>query len=151
MCIRDRIRNLRASVGVIPKDKVIAHLFTDNEKLSTYFQSQTLGFSELAKVDDLQVFQKSAERPGKSVMGATAHTEIFIPLEGVIDIEEQVTRLEKDLEKTQSAWSKFDKKLSNPKFVDNAPPEVVAENKEKANAMKEKIESIQQSLNLFKS
>lgn len=145
------IRNLRASVGIKPKDRVNVQLFTDNADLAEYFKSQTLGLSELAKVDGLSIDAKSADRPGKSVMGATAHTEVFIPLEGIIDIEEQVARLEKDLEKTKAVWSKFDKKLSNERFVASAPAAVVQENKDKAKAMEEKIESIQKSLALFKS
>ena len=146
-----QIRNLRANVGIKPKDKVHVQFYSDHQELTNYFAQQELGFSELAKVESLSFFSKNSERPKKSAMGATTHTEIFIPLEGVIDIEEQITQLEKDLAKNTSVWEKFNKKLSNPKFIDNAPTEVVQENKEKAQAMKEKIDAIQKSLELFKN
>jgi valyl-tRNA synthetase len=146
-----QIRNVRASVGIKPKDKVAVQFFSDHQELTTYFQQQELGFSELAKVDKIDFLPKSEIRPGKSAMGATPHTEIFIPLEGVIDITEQVARLEKDLAKNTSVWEKFNKKLSNPNFVANAKPEVVHDNQEKAQAMKDKIDAIEKSLQLFKN
>jgi valyl-tRNA synthetase len=144
------IRNLRASVDIKPKDSVPVHLYTDNSHLKTYFEDNLLGFSELAKANPIQVFPKAEERPSKSVMSATTVTEIFLPLEGV-DLDEQIQRLEKELKKAQDGLGKFEKKLGNARFTDNAPPEVVAETKDKAEAMREKVLSLESNLSSFRN
>lgn len=145
------VRNLRASVGIKPKDKVPVQLFCDDSSLVQYFEKNALGLEELAKGAPLQVLSKSADRPEKSVMSATTHTEIFLPLDGIIDLNEQVDRLEKELLKSKQGLEKFIKKLANAKFTDHAPPEVVQETVDKADAMKEKIISLENSLRQFSS
>ncbi|EQC44435.1 valyl tRNA synthetase tRNA binding arm [Bacteriovorax sp. BSW11_IV] len=84
-------------------------------------------------------------------MLATTHTEIFLPLEGVIDLNEQISRLEKELVKTQKEYEKYAKKISNAKFMDNAPPEVVTEVRENAASLEEKMKSIEENLKNFKN
>ena len=83
-------------------------------------------------------------------MKATTHTEVFLPLEGVIDLSEQVKRLENDLKKTQKEFEKYDKKISNERFLANAKPEVVEEVKANHSELKEKIESIEDRIKAFK-
>jgi len=143
------IRNLRAGVNLPPKEKISLEVFTDNSELSKYLQSNTVFLDELAKVEKLKVETKFADRPKKSAAGATAHAEIYMPLEGLIDIEEQVSRISKQIEKNQKDLEKFTKKLSNSKFVDNAPSEVVDEVKEKAKLIEDKIKSLKQNLSQF--
>ena len=140
------IRNLRNSVNVKPKDEVEIRLFTDDEALARYFYKSRGFFKELARVKAGKIKDKSVERPLKSVMKATAHTEIFMPLEGVIDIEEYKAKLERDLKKAKAEFEKVEKKLKNPKFIENAPDEVVEEVKEKAAGFEEQVSSIESSL-----
>ncbi len=99
----------------------------------------------------IQFNSKSDQRPGKSSMLATTHTEVFLKLDGVIDLEEQVKRLTKELDKTTNELTKLEKKLGNAKFVDNAPDEVISEVKEKAAAFKEKVASLTTNIANFKS
>lgn len=143
------IRNLRASVGIKPKDTVSAQIFTDHEEIVEVVQGNALGFSELAKATPVEVFSKSEARPPKSIFSATTHCEIFLSLEGVIDLKEQVSRIRKDLEKAQQGLAKFEKKLGNSRFTDHAPPEVVQDTRDKAEAMREKIASLENNLTHF--
>lgn len=140
------IRNLRNTVNVKPKEEVEIRLFTDDEELARYFYKSRGYFKELAKVKAGKIKDKSVERPTKSVMKATTHTDVFMPLEGVIDIEEYKAKLQRDLAKVQKEHEKVEKKLKNPKFAENAPQEVVAEVKEKASGFKEQITSLEESL-----
>ena len=60
--------------------------------------------------------------------------EIFIPLKGLIDINKEVDRLNKQVEDMNGRLNAIYKKLNNPNFVDRAPKEVVAhENNKKEN------------------
>jgi valyl-tRNA synthetase len=143
------IRNLRQSVNIKPKDEVAVSLFTDDENIALYFYKSRGFLKDLAKVRAGKIKDKSVERPKKSIMQATAHTEIYLPLEGVIDLSEQVDRIKKDIEKTQKEYEKVSKKLQNPKFVENAPDDVVEEVKLKASDFEEKIKSLENRLESF--
>ncbi|MDD0852414.1 valine--tRNA ligase [Halobacteriovorax sp. GB3] len=145
------IRNLRSSVNIKPKEEVTVKLFTDEQELTSYFSSNTENFASLARVKELSVEQKDSERPKKSIMSATTHTEIFLPLEGVINLDEQIARLEKDLTKTQKEYDKYAKKINNEKFMSNAPDHVVVEVRENAALLEEKLTAIKENLENFKS
>ncbi|EQC48328.1 valine--tRNA ligase, partial [Bacteriovorax sp. BSW11_IV] len=54
------IRNLRASMNIKPKEEVTVNLFTDDENLSKYFNAETQGFKDLAKLSTLSIDKKSA-------------------------------------------------------------------------------------------
>jgi valyl-tRNA synthetase len=105
----------------------------------------------MARVKDLKVVLKSEDSPAKSIMGATTHTEVFLPLEGVIDLDEQIKRLEKEIGKTQKELDKYIKKSENKKFLDNAPDDVVLEVKENKTLLQQKVDSLNNSLKNFKA
>jgi valyl-tRNA synthetase len=145
------IRNLRQSVNIKPKDEVTVEIFTDNHELVQYFRENAVNFAELAKVKDLKVGSKELNRPAKSIMMATTFAEIFLPLEGVIDLSEQIARLEKDLDKTIKEYSKYEAKMKNENFMKNAPEEVRAEVQTNEQLLREKIDSLRENLAQFKS
>ncbi|MCT4643275.1 MAG: valine--tRNA ligase [Bacteriovoracaceae bacterium] len=144
------IRNLRSSVQIKPKEEISLMLFTDDEALARYFYKSRGFFKELAKVNAGKIKDKSIDRPAKSIMKATAHTEVFIPLEGIINLEDYSHKLENDLAKLKKEYEKIEKKLNNKNFMENAPENVVVEVKEKASGFEEKIKSIENSLDNFK-
>lgn len=143
------IRNLRNTVQIKPKEEVEIRLFTNEEELAKYFYTSRGFLKELANVKAGKIKDKSVERPEKSIMKATAQTEIFLPLDGVIDLNDYISRLKKDKEKTQKEFEKVEKKLSNPKFIENAPQDVVEKIKAEASEFREKLTSIENSLESF--
>jgi valyl-tRNA synthetase len=149
MDVVTNIRNLRNSVNIKPKDEVDVRLFTDDQDLARYYYKSRGYFKELARVKAGKIKDKSIERPEKSIMRASSHTEVFIPLEGVIDIETYIEKLNNDLKKAEKEFEKVGNKLKNPKFIENAPDDIIAEVKEKASGFEEQVKSIQNSLVLF--
>lgn len=143
------IRNIRSSVNMKPKDEIDVKLFTDDKKLAKFTYESRHFLKDLANVKSGTIRDKSKDRPKKSASLATAHTEIFIPLEGIIDINEQVQRIKKDLEKTQNDYKKVESKLNNQNFMANAPEEVRTEVKEKAKLFQDKLQSLNQILESF--
>lgn len=144
------IRNLRASVNIKPKDEVNVELFTDHNDLVTYFRANLVNFQELARVKSLTVGNKELNRPNKSIVNITTHTEIFLPLDGVIDLKDQILRLEKELAKTTAEYNKYESKMNNENFMKNAPENVRAEVQQGERELREKIQSIQENLVQFK-
>ena len=145
------IRNLRASVNIKPKDEVSVELFSDNQDLVTYFRNNLINFKELARVKELKVGSKELNRPNKSIMNILTHTEIFVPLDGVIDLKEQITRLEKELTKTEADYKKYEAKLKNENFMKNAPENVREEVITNERELREKIQGLKENLVQFKS
>jgi valyl-tRNA synthetase len=145
------IRNLRASVNIKPKDEVSVELFTDNQDLITYFRNNLVNFQELARVKELKVGNKELNRPSKSIMNVLTHTEIFVPLDGVIDLKEQVARLEKELAKATTELKGYESRMNNEKFMANAPENVREEVKKNVRDLSEKVQGLQENLVQFKS
>lgn len=143
------VRNIRSSVNLKPKDELDLKLFTDDKELAKFVYESRHFLKDLANVKSGTIRGKSSERPKRSASLATAHTEIFIPLEGLIDIQDQVNRIKKDMDKTKADYSKVEAKLANANFVSNAPAEVLAEVKEKAATFQEKLQSLDRILNSF--
>jgi len=143
------IRNLRNAVSIKPKEEIEVRLFTDDEDLAKYYFKSRGFLKELAKVKAGKIKDKSVERPAKSIMRATGHTEIFIPLEGVVDIEAFIKKLENDKAKAQKGFDKVNNKLKNPKFVENAPDDIIEKVKAEASEFQEKLNSISNSLENF--
>lgn len=148
--ITSGIRNIRSSVNLKPKDEIDARLFTDDKRLAKFVYDSRHFLKDLANVKSGTIRSKNAERPKKSASLATVHTEIFIPLEGLIDINEQVSRIKKDIEKTRSEYMKVEAKLNNQNFIQNAPEDVVIEVRSKAQGLQEMLDSLNQILSSFK-
>lgn len=143
------IRNLRQSVNIKPKDEVDIRLFTDDKKFAKFLFDSRFFLSDLAAVKSGTIRPKTDERPKKSISSATTHTEIWIPLEGLVDLGEQINRVKKDIEKTQGDYQRIESKLSNSTFMSNAPEDVVQDVKEKARQFQEKLQSLQTILGQF--
>ncbi|RKJ45549.1 valine--tRNA ligase, partial [Butyricicoccus sp. 1XD8-22] len=89
---------------------------------------------------------ENIEAPSQSMTAVVTGAELFLPLAGLINLEEEIARLEKELEK----WAKEVKlvlgKLSNEKFVSKAPEELVAKEREKLADYQEKHEAVEKRL-----
>ena len=145
------IRNLRASVNIKPKDEVSVELFSDNQELVQYYRQNLINFQELARVKELKVGSKELNRPNKSIVNILTHTEVFVPLDGVIDLKEQVSRLEKELNKTLGDYKKYEAKLKNENFMKNAPENVRQEVIQNEAELGEKVRSLQENIAQFKA
>ncbi|MFZ4713967.1 MAG: valine--tRNA ligase [Bacteriovoracaceae bacterium] len=143
------IRNLRQGVNLKPKDEVSVELFTDDNVMQAYYNENKDNFDRLAKVTNLIVKSKSEARPKKCVTNASSHSEVYLQLEGLIDLNEQIKRIEKELTKAKQDYENIGKRLSNTNFISNAPEAVVTELKEKEKEHKEKIRSLELAIKNF--
>ena len=143
------IRNIRSSVNLKPKDEIDVKLFTDDKRLAKFVYESRHFLKDLANVKSGTIRAKNSEKPKRSASLATLHSEIFIPLEGLIDINDQVNRIKKDMDKTQAEYKKVEVKLSNANFMNNAPEEVRAEVREKAKLFQDKLTSLTEILASF--
>ena len=122
--ITTAIRNIRGEMNIPPSTAINVILKTTllNELQSIYIKS-------LIKINQLTI-DANISKPKNSASAIVKGCEIFIPLEGLIDIEMEKSRLTKELERLENLVQSVMKKLSNENFVNRAPAEVV--DKEKA-------------------
>ena len=90
----------------------------------------------------LKTFGVSApgERPKASATAVVGGATIYVPLEGVIDFDQEIRRLEKEMKKLTGELTAVSKKLANEDFLQKAPADVVAKVREKSSALLEKQE-----------
>lgn len=100
----------------------------------------------LAKVEALRVVDPSFERPDHCGTAMEQEVEIVIPLAGLIDVEAERRRIEGQLAKVDQEIAHVEKKLANPRFVENAKPEVVEADRKKLAAAKEKRATLTEGL-----
>jgi len=124
------IRTVRAEMKIPPGKQVTAIIRTQRKKLQQNLEIYEENIRILGRLGELQV-GPHVEKPTPSASAVIKDAEIFIPLEGVIDLEKERRRLEKELERVTAQVAKINKKLENPDFLDRAPQEVVAREKAK--------------------
>ncbi len=81
-----------------------------------------------------------------SVSVVTADAKIYIPMKELVDFDKERERLSAELKKTQDDLAFFEKKLSNPGFVNNAPAAVVEKDKASAAKLRDKAALLEESL-----
>jgi len=139
------IRNIRGEMDV-PPSKTVAAVFDCRSAGSEAVLRDGEGYIRtLARVADLQV-GVGIEHPAQAATQVAGEVEIFLPLAGLVDVEEEEKRLEKEIAKVQKDVDFFKKKLSNEKFVANAPAEVLEKDRAKLAEAEDKLGVLQQGL-----
>ena len=105
-------------------------------------RNETL-IKRLARIDSLT---EAADFPRGTVTIAVEGGEFGLPLADIIDIDEEKARLEKSLGKLAKEISGLKGRLSNPKFAENAPEEVVAEAQDNLNAREEEYATLEAAM-----
>ena len=92
-------------MDISPKQPVDVEIFSNESTSYTFFKEEKDTLIDLARIKNISINEKEKDRPKKSAMLATSHSEIFIKLDGVIDIQGQIDRLERDLKKQTATGS----------------------------------------------
>ncbi|GGF37477.1 valine--tRNA ligase [Echinicola rosea] len=134
-----QIRNIRASKGISPKEAFDLTINTQNQELYTSFEAILKKLANLTKVD-------FAEKVDGALSFVVKSDEFFIPLNEQIDVEAEKENIQKELEYTKGFLNSVTKKLSNERFVNNAPAQVVENEKKKQADAEAKIKALEESL-----
>ncbi|MFK8283032.1 valine--tRNA ligase [Capnocytophaga cynodegmi] len=135
-----------SGIRTVRKEKNIP--FKEEMPLSVLNNEQTTTTFDLiiAKLGNLSELKYVSQKVEGAISFRVKSNEYFIPMQGNINVEEEIKKLEEELKYTQGFLASVEKKLSNEKFVSSAPEKVVEmERKKQADALA-KIETIQESL-----
>ncbi|MGV4438943.1 valine--tRNA ligase [Ornithobacterium rhinotracheale] len=130
------IRTIRKEKNIPNKEKL--NLFTEN--------SDTFLTAVVEKLGNLNPIEFSSEKPSNAQTFRVGVQEFHVPLEGLIDAEAEIEKLEADKKYLEGFLKSVEKKLSNERFVANAPEQVVAMERKKQADATEKIALIEEQL-----
>jgi valyl-tRNA synthetase len=135
------VRTIRSEANIPPGEglEVLFGNATETDKANVEKLGQSL--EKMAKIKHTTMLENSDERP--PALSALAGTlEVMVPMAGVVDIEKELTRLDKELERMKTEQARIATKLGNQNFVDRAPQAVVDKEKLKLEELETGISSI---------
>jgi valyl-tRNA synthetase len=122
-----RVRNIRSEMNIKPGERVTLLIGSPDEKLRAVLMANTAQISRLARAAEVSINEK-LEAPRASARAVLiGGAEVAVPLEGLIDFEQERKRLEKEKEKLSGEAAKLEAQLANPQFAERAPAEKVEE------------------------
>ena len=139
------VRNIRAEVDTPMSRQVPMIVKAANETTLEQLEKNRHYLERFCNTSSLTI-ALDAKAPEEAMTAVVSGAEIYLPLEGLIDFEKEISRLEKELEKWESEVALVEKKLSNKGFVDNAPEKIVAEERRKQTEYMENRDRVQERL-----
>ncbi|MFD1203984.1 valine--tRNA ligase [Sporosarcina contaminans] len=144
------VRNIRAEVNTPMSKKVSLYIAAKDEATVNVLETNRNYIERFCNPETLEI-GVAITPPGKSMSAVITGAELFLPLEGLLNIDEEIERLKKELAKWEGEVKRVQGKLSNERFVSKAPEAVVAEERakekdylEKKAAVERRIEELQE-------
>jgi len=131
------VRNIRGEMKIAPSKNVKLHL-----KTGVYDPLYGDLIKKLARVEEI-TSGVDIQKPAKSASAVIKDCEIFVPLEGLIDIDVERNRLEKEIERLKGGLMGLDKKLSNEEFVSRAPADIIERERNKKRDWEESLAKLE--------
>ena len=138
------IRYARAKMNVHPSKK--SKLIFVTKKYANIIKESEEFLKKLGFGEEIEIRENKENIPQNAVSIVSSNLELFIPFEDLVDIKEEIERLEKEKAKVLVEKEKTDKMLSNPGFVAKAPAAKVEEEKEKQAKFNEMIKTIEERI-----
>ncbi|MFH1829811.1 MAG: valine--tRNA ligase [Pseudomonadota bacterium] len=142
----EAIRNIRGESNVPPAKRIPSATsgFSD-DKLAKAVQPRYV--EHLARVDSFEATSKAkADKITNAAVNVTEHQITKVPLAGLIDIEAEKTRLQKEIAKAEKEIEGVDRKLSNKSFTSKAPPEIVEKERARKKEAEERLKKLKEAL-----
>jgi len=138
------IRNIRAQYNVPPSQDISAQLAVEQDLVGAIDEHRAY-FARLARVADLTV-GAGGDRPKASASAVVGRNQVYVPLVGMIDLDVERERLQKEIDQKEGFLTSVERKLSNEQFVGRAPADVVAKERAKADDARAELKRLRLSL-----
>ncbi|MFQ5682013.1 MAG: valine--tRNA ligase [Candidatus Binatia bacterium] len=138
------VRNLRAEINC-PPSKEVQVVFFGLEKDLALLRSLEPYLRALARVHSLE-YLASGARPRGATTAVVGATEIYLPLSGLVNLQEEAERLMTRIGKVEAELARGQKKLANKQFVAKAKEEVIQREKGKTEECEAKLRTLNRSL-----
>ncbi len=140
------VRNLRSELNLAPQTESPVIILAENENEYTLFNTYKDYFKFLTNAEPVEVEKEVSSKPGKALSSVVKGAEIYLPLEGLVNLEEEIKRLEEKKRELEEEVARVESKLANESFVNKAPEEVVEKEKEKQRDYWDRLTRVKQRL-----
>ncbi len=147
--IVEEVRRLRASMQIQPSKKLPVTIASADEKIIAFLNEQVNSLAYFMKSDKIEI-TSSTEKPEGALASVIREISIFLDADGAIDIPAEKARLEKEIGRLEGNISGCERKLSNEKFVQNASAEIVQNEREKLESMRNSLAQVKENLSNLK-
>ena len=144
------VRTIRTEANAPMSTEIDVLIKTSDENLARIFDENSDYISRFVKPKSLEISADVAA-PKLAMTQIISGAEVYVPLEELIDLDEEIARLQGDLKKFAGEVKRAEGKLGNEKFVNNAPEAVVAEEREKLADWQAKLAATESRLEELKS
>ena len=138
------IRNLRTELNC-PPAKQIKVVFHGSAGNLAFLGTHMPYLRALARVGSAD-YVSSGDRPKGAATAVVGSTEIYVPIDDLLDLDEERARLTKEITKITDEIRRTQNKLANPDFVSKAKPEIIQKERDKAIQHEEKLRTLKASV-----
>jgi len=142
------IRNIRGENRISPAKELVIRLQISDERSQKILTGYRKILQSLGRIGELEIADKviTSKSALTTVVASGCTIQVVVPLEGLVDLAEELKRIQKNIEKIDKSLEALAKRLSNESFVKNAAPEVVENDKNQMESLKLQRRNLAESL-----
>jgi valyl-tRNA synthetase len=144
------VRRIRSELNLPPGKLLDIWLQSGSAEDRSRHQRFETVVAQLARIQSAAWVDEGADT-SQCAVALAGDLKLLIPLKGLVDVDEELTRLNKQLAREQADLGKSEAKLGNSRFVDNAPAAVVEQERERLVTHQANVENLQQQIERLKS
>ncbi len=122
-----RVRNIRSEMNIKPGERVPVLVGSPDENLRAVYSANMSQISRLSRASEVSIAETLNAPRASARAVLTGGAEVAVPLEGLIDFEQEQQRLSREKEKLSAEGNKLEAQLANPQFAERAPADKVEE------------------------
>ncbi|MGQ9499206.1 MAG: valine--tRNA ligase [Dissulfurimicrobium sp.] len=136
------IRNIRAELNIHPGVRIKVMAIAHSQMAKDIMEFQGHAIATLARVEEITLIPADGQRPSGAATVILEDVEIFIPVEGLVDIDSELSKLAKEEKKLASEIEKTKAKLAKEDFISKAPREIIEKEQDKLKRFSARMEKI---------
>ena len=140
------IRNVRTSMNVPPSKKAQVYVVSEKPEMRAIFEEGKLFFASLAYASEVIVQEDKSGIADDAVSVVIANANVYIPFAELVDIAQEIERLEKEEKKLAGELARVNGMLNNANFVSKAPSAKIEEEKAKLEKYTQMMEQVKERL-----
>lgn len=144
------IRSIRGELNISPSIEIRANIKTVSGDVDDILKRNLPAIKKLTRCKDIK-FGSDIERPRGSAVSVKNKMEIYLPIEGLLDVDAEIKRLQKELDRTNESAAFLNKKLLNEDFLRNAPKDIVEKERERFDELIRKSEKVKDNIKLLRT
>lgn len=135
------VRNIRAEFNLNPNDEIDLLISAKDKETAEALENNEWIFRKLQAIDAFEV-GVDLKKPETSASAVIEGSEVYVPLEGLIDLEKERERIQKEIDRLEGFLKSIEGKLNNDGFINNAPEDVVQRERDKKEDTETNLEKL---------